>query len=246
MFVGKTAIITGGSRGIGAACAVKLAGQGADIAILAAHMSEKAGETAGIIEKMGRKVKVYVCDVSDFSQVSETVETVIKDFSHIDILVNNAGITKDKLIIQMTDEDIDSVIDTNLKGCMYVTKACIRSFMRQKSGRIVNIASVVGLMGNAGQANYAASKAGIVGFTKSIAKEYASKGITCNAVAPGFICTDMTGALSDSQVESIKGSIPCNRFGRAEEVAELVSFLAGDNSTYITGEVIKIDGGMYI
>jgi len=246
MFTGKTAIITGGSRGIGAACAVELAKKGADIAIIATRESDKAKETVSIIGEMGRNVKLYTCDVSNFESVTDTVDAIMADFKHIDILVNNAGITRDKLIIQMSEDDIDSVIDTNLKGCMYVTKACVRPFMRQKSGRIVNIASVVGITGNAGQTNYAASKAGVIGLTKSIAKEYAAKGITCNAVAPGFICTDMTGALNSEQVESIKAGIPCKRFGEAEEVAGLVSFLVSDAASYITGEVIKIDGGMCI
>lgn len=246
MFKSKTVIVTGGSRGIGAACAKKFAKEGADVAILAAHDSDKARETLKEVSEFGNKAELYICDVSDMDAVKETVDTIVKDFGHIDVLVNCAGVTRDKLIIQMDKDDIDTVIDTNLKGCMYTSKACIRPFMRQKSGKIVNVASVVGLMGNAGQTNYAASKAGVIGFTKSLAKEYAAKGINCNAVAPGFICTDMTAALSDAQACAIKTQIPSGRFGQADEVAELVLFLSGDNASYITGEVIKIDGGMYI
>lgn len=246
MFTDKTAIVTGGSRGIGAACAIKLAKEGADIAIFATSESAKAKETIDTITKLGRKAKLYVCDVSNMEAVTNCVNEVVKDFSHIDILINCAGVTRDKLLLQMSGDDIDAVIDTNLKGCMYVTKACVRPFMRQKSGKIVNIASVVGLMGNAGQTNYAASKAGVIGFTKSVAKEYAAKNITCNAIAPGFICTDMTAALNDDQVAAIKEGIPAKRFGEAGEVASLAAFLVSDAASYITGDVIKVDGGMYI
>ena len=178
--------------------------------------------------------------------MSDTVSEIIKDFGGVDILVNNAGITKDKLLMQMSEEDISDVIDVNLKGSMYVTKACLRTFMRQRHGRIVNISSVVGLMGNAGQTNYAASKAGIIGFTKSVAREYASKGITCNAVAPGFIRTDMTDKMPEDAVKAMLSNIPARRYGEPSDVAETVAFLVSDAAAYITGEVIKVDGGMYI
>ncbi len=243
---GKTAIVTGGSRGIGAACALKLAKAGADVAIIAAHDSESAQNVISQIREIGRKASLYVCDVADSLAVNETVDAVIKDFGYIDILVNNAGITRDKLLIQMMDEDIDEVLDVNLKGCMFMTRACIRPFMRQKFGRIINIASVVGISGNAGQANYAASKAGVIGFTKTVAKEYATKNITCNAIAPGFIETDMTGAMSESARTAILGEIPLGRPGSPEDVAALCAFLAGEGASYITGEVIRVDGGMSI
>lgn len=246
MLSDTTAIVTGGSRGIGRAIAIKLAGLGADIAIIATRDGEKARDTVKTIEDMGRKAHLYMCDISDIEAVNEAVAQIISDFGGVDILINNAGITRDKLLMQMNEDDISDVIDVNLKGCMYVTKACLRNFMRKRKGRIVNISSVVGLMGNAGQANYSASKAGIIGFTKSVAREYASKGITCNAIAPGFICTDMTEQMPKEAVDAMLGNIPCKRYGTPEEVAELAAFLVQDASSYITGEVIKIDGGMYI
>lgn len=246
MLENKVVLITGGSRGIGRAIAVELASLGADIAIIATHAGERANETLRMIKATGRNAQIYVCNVSSFDEVNQNVTDVVKDFGHIDILVNNAGITRDKLLMQMSEEDISEVLDVNLKGCMYVTKACIRPFLKQRNGRIVNISSVVGLMGNTGQANYAASKAGIIGFTKAVAKEYASKGITCNAIAPGFICTEMTDAMLSESVDSIKKNIPAGRFGQPEDVARLAAFLVGSGSEYITGEVIKVDGGMYI
>ncbi len=246
MLDNMTAIVTGGSRGIGKAIAIKLATLGADVAVIATRDNDKARETIGQIEELGRKAKLYVCNISDAACVTDTVGEIVKDFGHIDILINNAGITKDKLLMQMGEDDISDVIDVNLKGCMYVTKACLRPFLRQKRGRIVNISSVVGLMGNAGQTNYSASKAGIIGFTKSVAKEYASKGVTCNAIAPGFICTDMTDEMPKEAVDKLLGMIPAARYGKPEEVAELAAFLVEECSSYITGEVIKIDGGMYI
>lgn len=241
-----TAIVTGGSRGIGRAVAIKLASLGTDIAVVATHDGSTAKDTIKAINDLGRKAKLYVCNISDFEAVSDTVSEIIKDFGGVDILVNNAGITKDKLLMQMSEEDISDVIDVNLKGSMYVTKACLRTFMRQRHGRIVNISSVVGLMGNAGQTNYAASKAGIIGFTKSVAREYASKGITCNAVAPGFIRTDMTDKMPEDAVKAMLSNIPAGRYGEPSDVAETVAFLVSDAAAYITGEVIKVDGGMYI
>ncbi len=242
----NTAVVTGGSRGIGRAIAVKLAGLGADIAIIATRDSDRAQDTIKTIEDMGRKARLYVCDISDIEAVNNAVSQIITDFGGIDILINNAGITKDKLLMQMNEEDISDVIDVNLKGSMYVTKACLRNFVRKRHGRIVNISSVVGLMGNAGQVNYSASKAGIIGFTKSVAREYASKGITCNAIAPGFICTDMTDKMPKEAIDAMLDNIPCKRYGKPEEVAHLAAFLVSDEASYITGEVIKIDGGMYI
>ncbi len=246
MFEGKTALVTGGSRGIGKAVALKLAEQGADVAIVATSKSAAAEETLEQLKALGVKACLYACDISDEAQVKETVDNVLADFGHIDILVNNAGITKDKLLMAMSAEDIDRVIDVNLKGTIYMTKACIRPFMKQKKGSIINISSVVGLMGNAGQANYAASKAGIIGLTKTVAKEYAARGIRCNAIAPGYISTDMTDALSEADSKKIKDMIPTGRLGTPEDIAGVAAFLAGDLSSYITGEVIRVDGGMYI
>lgn len=246
MLKDSTAIVTGGSRGIGREIAVKLAELGADIAVIAAHDGAQAQDTVKTIEALGRKAGLYVCDISDMEAVNTAVAQIIKDFDGVDILINNAGVNKDKLLMQMTYDDISDVIDINLKGCMYVTKACLRTFVRKRRGRIVNISSVVGLMGNAGQANYAASKAGIVGFTKAVAREYASKGITCNVIAPGFICTDMTDKMPEEAVKAMLDNIPCKRYGEPREVAELAAFLVQDCASYITGEVIKIDGGMYI
>ncbi len=242
----NTAVVTGGSRGIGRAIAVKLAELGADIAVIATRDSDQAQDTIKTIEDMGRKARLYVCDISNIEAVNNAVSQIITDFGGIDILINNAGITKDKLLMQMNEDDISDVIDVNLKGSMYVTKACLRNFVRKRHGRIVNISSVVGLMGNAGQVNYSASKAGIIGFTKSVAREYASKGITCNAIAPGFICTDMTNQMPKEAIDAMLGNIPCGRYGKPEEVASLAAFLVSDEASYITGEVIKIDGGMYI
>lgn len=240
------AVVTGGSRGIGRAIAVKLAELGADIAVIATRDSDQAQDTIKTIEDMGRKARLYVCDISNIEAVNNAVSQIITDFGGVDILINNAGITKDKLLMQMNEDDISDVIDVNLKGSMYVTKACLRNFVRKRHGRIVNISSVVGLMGNAGQVNYSASKAGIIGFTKSVAREYASKGITCNAIAPGFICTDMTNQMPKEAIDAMLGNIPCGRYGKPEEVASLAAFLVSDEASYITGEVIKIDGGMYI
>lgn len=246
MLDGKTALVTGGTRGIGKAIALKLAAEGADIAIFATSENETSKAVVTEIEAMGRKALFVACNVADAESVNAAVAQVIETFGAIDILVNNAGITKDMLLLQMKEEDFDQVIDVNLKGCFHTIKACIRPFVKQRYGRIINISSVVGMMGNAGQANYAASKAGIIGLTKSVAKEYAAKGITCNAVAPGYIQTEMTGALSEQATQAIMNQVPVKRYGTPKDVANVVSFLAQDASSYITGEVIKIDGGMYI
>ncbi|WP_352400222.1 3-oxoacyl-[acyl-carrier-protein] reductase [Anaerotignum sp.] len=242
MLEGKVAVVTGGSRGIGAAICKLLGKNGANIAFLYAGNTQKAEETQNTLEGMGIKAKGYQCNVADAAQVAGVIKQIVSDFGGIHILVNNAGITKDKLIPMMKVEDFDSVVDTNLKGAFYTIKSVYPLFLKQKSGKIINISSVSGLMGNAGQANYSASKAGLVGLTKSVAKELASRGVCCNAIAPGFIATDMTETFTGN--EDIKNAIPMKRFGQAEDVAKLVLFLASDASDYITGEVIRIDGGM--
>ena len=245
MLNGRVAVVTGGSRGIGKSIALKLANNGAKVAIFATRESETVNQTLSELKAAGSEAMFVPCDVSNFEQVKASIDSVIEQFGKIDILVNNAGITKDKLLMQMSEEDFDDVISVNLKGTYNTVKACIRPFIRNKYGKIINISSVVGLMGNPGQVNYAASKAGIVGLTKSLAKEYAAKGITCNAIAPGFIATDMTEDLLDKQ-EGLINMIPMKKVGNPEDIANLALFLASDMSSYITGEVIKVDGGMYI
>ncbi len=238
----KTAVITGGSRGIGAATASKLAAMGNDIAIIYAGNREKAEALCcELEEKFAIKAKSYCCDVSDFKNSGETVARIKEEFGGIDILINNAGITKDGLLPLMKEDDFDRVIEVNLKGCFNMMRHCTPVFLRKRYGRIVNISSVVGIHGNAGQCNYAASKAGIIGLTKSAAKELAAKNILCNAIAPGFIATDMTNVLKDSEEKWIK-NIPVGRAGTAIEVAETAAFLVSSN--YITGQVIGVDGGM--
>ncbi len=246
MLKGKKAVITGGSRGIGKAIALKFAENGADIAIIATRESEEASETVKELSELGVRAGLYVCNIRDPEQAESTAREILSDFGSADILVNNAGITRDNLLAGLKNEDIDDVIDVNLKGCMFVTRAFIRSFVKQHGGSIINISSVVGLMGNKGQTVYAASKAGIVGFTKSVAKEYGRKNIRCNAIAPGYITTDMTAALSEAQTEEMKKAIPLSRLGSPGDVAGLALFLGSDMSSYITGEVIKVDGGMYV
>ncbi|MCR5502721.1 MAG: 3-oxoacyl-[acyl-carrier-protein] reductase [Lachnospiraceae bacterium] len=246
MSEGRTAVITGGSRGIGAAIANRLARDGADIALIATKDSESARKTVESIRALGRKCEFFACNVADEAECSATAGAILEEFGSVDILVNNAGITNDKLMVQMKEDDFSKVLEVNLLGAYHMSKAFLRSFMRKKSGRIINISSVVGLMGNAGQTNYAASKAGLIGLTKSMAKEYAAKGITVNAIAPGYIETAMTGAMTDGAAEKILESIPLKRAGSPEDVANLAAFLAQDETSYITGEVIKVDGGMYI
>lgn len=241
----KTAVITGGSRGIGAAIAARLAAEGCDIALIYHGNTQKAEAVrAEIEENYGRKCRAYRCDVADGAACKETVKAILAEFETIDILVNNAGITKDGLLAAMEEDDFDRVIATNLKGAFNMTKACSRNFIRKKRGKIINIASVSGLIGVAGQANYAASKAGVIALTKVTARELGAKNICCNAIAPGFIETDMTKDLNLSE-EYIK-TIPLKRLGKAEEVAALAAFLASEAADYITGEVIKIDGGLAI
>ena len=238
MFEGKTVLVTGGSQGIGRSICETFAAQGASVAFLYVGEPERAKET---LEALGTNAKAYVCDVADYIQCEKTVKQVLADFGTVDILVNNAGITRDKLVLAMSPEDFDAVVDVNLKGAFHMIKLLYPVFLRKKQGKIVNVSSVSGLMGNAGQTNYSASKAGIIGLTKSIAKELASRGITCNAIAPGFIRTDMTAGF-DADV--IAKNIPLRRMGEAWEVARLVAFLASENANYITGEVIRIDGGI--
>lgn len=241
MLSGKTAVVTGGSRGIGKAICLQFAKNGADIAFLYAGNTAKAEETQQELEQLGVKAKAYQCNVADADAVAAVVKEIVRDFGGIHILVNNAGITRDKLVPMMRTADFDAVIDTNLKGTFYMIKAVYPLFLKQKSGKIINISSVSGLMGNPGQANYAASKAGVIGLTKSVAKELASRGISCNAIAPGFIATEMTENLEN---HALQEAIPLKRFGRAEEVADLAVFLASAQADYITGEVIRIDGGL--
>lgn len=241
---GKTALVTGASRGIGRAITLRLAEDGANVAVIYAGSADKAEAVVNEITALGVNAKAYRCNVADSAAVNETVKAVTNDLGKIDILVNNAGITRDGLMLRMKDEDFDAVLDTNLKGAFNMIRACYSGFIRKKSGRIINISSVSGIMGNAGQANYSASKAGVIGLTKSVARELASRGITCNAVAPGFIQTDMTENLGDNN--PLLNSIPLGRMGKPEDIAAAVAFLASDSAAYITGEVLKVDGGLAI
>ena len=246
MLKGKVAVITGGTRGIGNAIAKKFAENGAALAIIATSNSDKAQAAIEELKRNGSDVKLYPCDIKNAEQVASVSEEILADFGGVDILVNNAGITRDNLLPSMSITDIDDVIDINLKGTMYVTRSFIRNFIKKKGGNIINISSGVGLMGNKGQTNYAASKAGIVGFTKTVAKEYGRKNVRCNAIAPGYIATEMTAQLTEAQTDELKKQLPLARLGAPEDIAELALFLASDKSSYITGEVIKVDGGMYV
>ncbi len=246
MLKNKIAVITGGARGIGFAIADKMAKNGADIAILDLCDDAAGKEACEKIASNGVKCSFYRCNVSDFAQSEEVVKQIITDFGRVDILVNNAGITRDKLTLAMTEADYDAVLNVNLKGTFNMIKHTYRQFAKNKYGKIINISSVVGLMGNAGQANYSASKAGVVGLTKTIAKELATRGINCNAIAPGFIGTHMTDEMTEAAQNEIKKSIPMAKIGTPEDVANLALFLASDMSSYITGEVIKVDGGLYM
>ncbi|HBT49454.1 MAG: dehydrogenase [Caldanaerobacter subterraneus] len=240
----RVAFVTGGSRGIGRAIAVRLAKDGFNIAITYVKDDKSAEEVVEEVKKHGVDALAIKCDVSKYHEVEKAVEKVIEEFGSIDVVVNNAGITKDNLILKMEEEEWDQVIDVNLKGAFNVIKFASKYMIKKRKGKIINISSVVGLMGNVGQANYAASKAGIIGLTKSVAKELASRGITVNAVAPGFIETDMTNVLKEDIKEAMLKSIPLKRAGKPEEVAEVVAFLASSASDYITGQVINVDGGM--
>ncbi len=243
-FAGKTAVVTGGSRGIGRAVCLELARGGANVVLCYAGNEAAAQETAARCEELGAATLAVRCDVADAGQVKDLMETAVNTFGAVHILVNNAGITRDNLMMLMKEEDFDQVMDTNLKGAFLCMKAAARGMMKQKYGRIVNLSSVVGLRGNAGQANYAASKAGVIGLTKSMAKELATRGITVNAVAPGFIETDMTAAMPEAAKAATMAAIPMARLGSAEDVARAVAFLAGEQSGYITGQVLAVDGGM--
>ena len=240
----KIAIVTGGSRGIGAAIAKKLASRGMTVIINYCGSEDRALAVKSAIEAAGGQAEAWRCDVSDCGQCEAFVKAVMEKYGRIDVLVNNAGITRDGLMMRMSDEDFSRVIDTNLKGTFYMMRFASRHMLKAKKGRIINMASVVGLMGNAGQVNYAASKAGVIGATKSAAKELASRGITVNAIAPGFIDTEMTGALSEKVQEQILTQIPLGSFGKPEDIANCAAFLASDEAAYITGQVIQVDGGM--
>ena len=241
---GKIALVTGGSRGIGRAVAIELAKEGAAVAINYAGNKAAAEEVQSIITQMGGKAMIIQADVSDEKSAMQMVEEVIAQLGGIDILVNNAGITRDGLFIRMKEEDWNAVINTNLTGIFNCTKVAAKYMMKKRSGRIINMSSVYGIMGNAGQTNYAAAKAGVIGFTKSLAREMASRGITVNAVAPGFIATDMTAAMPEKAQEHVLTSIPLGKMGKPEDIANAVLFLASDKASYITGQVIHVDGGM--
>jgi 3-oxoacyl-[acyl-carrier protein] reductase len=246
MLEGKVALVTGASRGIGRAIALALAEAGADVVVNYAGSEQAAADTVSAIEAMGRRAFKVQANVGSAAQVEEMVKAALDRFERIDILVNNAGITRDNLIMRMKEEEFDEVIATNLKGVFNCIKAVTRPMMKQRSGKIINISSVVGALGNAGQANYVAAKAGVIGLTKSAARELASRNITVNAVAPGFIETDMTDKLSPEMREQMLGQIPLSRLGQPEDVARVVVFLASDASNYMTGQTIHVDGGMYM
>lgn len=243
MLENKVVVVTGAGRGIGKAIALRLAGEGATIAACGRTLANVEA-TAAEVAKGGGKASAYAVDVANGAQVAETSEKILKEFGRVDVLVNNAGVTRDQLLLRMTDDEWDTVLDTNLKGAFNFTKSVSRAMLKQRSGRIINITSIIGLTGNAGQSNYAASKAGLIGFTKSVARELASRNITANAVAPGFIVTEMTDALGEPAREELKKRIALGRLGAAEDVANVVLFLASDLAAYVTGQVITVDGGL--
>lgn len=241
---GKVALVTGASRGIGKEIALELARQGANVAVNFAGSETKANEVVDEIKTLGRDAFVVKCDVSNSKEVTEMVKGTIERFGHLDILVNNAGITRDNLLMRMKEEEWDDVININLKGVFLCTKAVTRQMMKQRVGRIINIASIVGVSGNPGQANYVAAKAGVIGLTKTTAKELATRNITVNAIAPGFITTDMTDKLSEEVKKEMLKQIPLARLGEPKDIAKVVAFLASDDTSYITGQTLHIDGGM--
>ncbi|TDL35072.1 3-oxoacyl-[acyl-carrier-protein] reductase [Jeotgalibacillus sp. S-D1] len=241
---GKVALVTGASRGIGREIALELAKNGADVAINYSGSKEKAESVAKEVEELGRKAFVIQANVGDSEQVQQMIKETITRFDKIDILINNAGVTRDNLLMRMKDDEWDDVMNINLKGVFLTTKAVSRSMMKQRSGRIINISSIVGVTGNPGQSNYVASKAGVIGLTKTAAKELSSRGITVNAVAPGFIETDMTDKLTEDIQNEMRKQIPLARFGKPEDVAKVVVFLSGDDASYMTGQTLHVDGGM--
>jgi len=246
MLEGKVALVTGGSRGIGRAIAISLAEAGANVVVNYAGNEAAAAEVAAHIESLGRKALIIKANVGNSAEVDAMVKKTLEAFGQLDILVNNAGITRDNLIMRMKDEEFDEVINTNLKGVFNCVRSVTRTMMKQRSGRIINISSVVGSMGNPGQANYVAAKAGVIGLTKSAARELASRGITVNAIAPGFITTDMTDKLSDEIKAQLLLQIPLARFGQPDDIAKTVLFLASNEASYMTGQTLHIDGGMYM
>lgn len=241
---GKAVLVTGASRGIGREIALELARQGANVAVNYSGSEARAQEVVSEIQALGCEAFAVQCDVANSESVTDMVKATIERFGKLDILVNNAGITRDNLLMRMKDDEWDSVINTNLKGVFLCTKAVTRQMMKQRSGRIINIASIVGVSGNAGQANYVAAKAGVIGLTKTAAKELASRGITVNAVAPGFITTDMTDKLTEEVKEAMLSQIPLSRFGEPGDIAKVVTFLASEDSRYMTGQTLHVDGGM--
>ncbi len=241
---GKVALVTGASRGIGREIALTLAGYGATVIVNYNGSEEKAEEVVGKIKEAGGKAEAIRCNVAEFDRSKELIDQIIKSYGKLDILVNNAGITRDNLIMKMSEADFDDVIAVNLKGAFNCIRHASRQMLKQRGGRIINISSVSGVMGNAGQANYCASKAGIIGLTKSVARELGSRGITSNCVAPGFIKTEMTDVLSEDVKQSMGEQIPLKRFGETRDIAEAVAFLASDSASYITGQVLQVDGGM--
>ncbi|MCI8454205.1 MAG: 3-oxoacyl-[acyl-carrier-protein] reductase [Lachnospiraceae bacterium] len=241
---GKVALVTGASRGIGRQIAKTLAGYGAAVIVNYNGSEAKAAEVVAEITENGGRAEAVQCNVAEFDRAKELIDGIVKQYGRLDILVNNAGITRDNLILKMSEEEFDAVLATNLKGAFNCVKHVSRQMLKQRYGRIINVSSVSGVMGNAGQANYCASKAGVIGLTKSVARELGAKGITCNALAPGFIRTEMTEVLPDTVKEAMKEQIPLKHFGETEDVAEAAAFLASDEAAYITGQVLHIDGGM--
>lgn len=239
----QAAVVTGAGRGIGRAIALRLAGDGADVACVS-RTAENSEKVAAEVRALGRRAWALAVDVTDPAAVAAAAEKILAEAGRVDILVNNAGVTRDGLLMRMSEADWDAVLDTNLRGAFLFTKAFSRAFLKQRSGRVINMASVIGLIGNAGQANYAASKAGLIGFTKAVAREFASRGVTVNAIAPGFIETDMTAALNEEQRAAILRQVPLAAFGAADDIAHAAAFLAGPGGRYVTGQVLTVDGGM--